>query len=652
METCEHYEEAPAIKALGFRFKLTEVYLWDDGSKETREVPLRKYKKFSESDEDNDEPSVPSPTIDAGALPEDVELARQMSALGLPMCFRTSKKMTSKVPKFKRKGPHLKHSHEHEENEDELLELNEVSELEIVSPRVFNDSKSNSLCCMSMAIAVDVRPQCLNSEGEDSVNSVLVTDVAAKEQTYDATCDVLSNNGECDSGRHSDVPFKGVAIATTSTNLVFCRSLMECECPEYSSVIHNDVEDEKFCNEDSNGQTGVSESAEYSLNSEVLEPFEVKRHESNDDLVDWQVYWDSFYSRNYFYNVKTNVSTWFPPPGMEHLASLHFSEKSSDVIAEHTEMDVDGSFSCHPQQSGEFLQNDSSLDDRPPEEQLTGIGFAADSLTVSLTEEVSESGHPQTKIVDPATDELDSQFEPAMTKQKKKARRMRLRRKSTKNDEELQFQGISKEYAASIGKYWCQRYLLFSRFDDGVKMDEEGWFSVTPELVAQHHAIRCGNGTIIDCFTGVGGNAIQFAIRSKHVIAIDIDRKKIDYAIHNAAIYGVDDRIDFVEADFFLLAPKLKADTCFLSPPWGGPDYAKVKTYDIQTMLKPHNGYSLFNTAKGVAGKIVMFLPRNVDVNQLAELSMSTTPPWSLEVEKNYLNGKLKAITAYFSEPQ
>jgi len=42
------------------------------------------------------------------------------------------------------------------------------------------------------------------------------------------------------------------------------------------------------------------------------------------------------------------------------------------------------------------------------------------------------------------------------------------------------------------------------------------------------------------------------------VVAIDIDPLKIDYARHNAAIYRVDDQIDFIVGDFFVLAPKLK----------------------------------------------------------------------------------------------
>jgi tRNA G37 N-methylase Trm5 len=42
------------------------------------------------------------------------------------------------------------------------------------------------------------------------------------------------------------------------------------------------------------------------------------------------------------------------------------------------------------------------------------------------------------------------------------------------------------------------------------------------------------------------------------VIAIDIDPHKIEFARANAAVYGVADRIDFLVADFFAIAPSLK----------------------------------------------------------------------------------------------
>lgn len=37
----------------------------------------------------------------------------------------------------------------------------------------------------------------------------------------------------------------------------------------------------------------------------------------------------------------------------------------------------------------------------------------------------------------------------------------------------------------NLWKYWMQRYTLFARFDDGVLLDVEGWFSVTPEAIAR-----------------------------------------------------------------------------------------------------------------------------------------------------------------------
>lgn len=42
---------------------------------------------------------------------------------------------------------------------------------------------------------------------------------------------------------------------------------------------------------------------------------------------------------------------------------------------------------------------------------------------------------------------------------------------------------------------------------------------------------------------------------------------KIELARNNAKVYGVDDRIEFIVGNFMELAPSLKADVVFLSPP-------------------------------------------------------------------------------------
>lgn len=52
---------------------------------------------------------------------------------------------------------------------------------------------------------------------------------------------------------------------------------------------------------------------------------------------------------------------------------------------------------------------------------------------------------------------------------------------------------------------------IFYRFDEGIQLDKESWFSVTPENVAWHIANKCGYDVVLDAFCGAGGNTIQFA---------------------------------------------------------------------------------------------------------------------------------------------
>ncbi|NXU88716.1 TGS1 synthase, partial [Xiphorhynchus elegans] len=225
-----------------------------------------------------------------------------------------------------------------------------------------------------------------------------------------------------------------------------------------------------------------------------------------------------------------------------------------------------------------------------------------------------------------------------ITAKKKKKRRRRSK---------ITLRGVPAEIAADpeLIKYWAQRYRLFSRFDEGIKLDREGWFSVTPEKIAKHIAVRVSQSfncdIIVDAFCGVGGNAIQFALTSKRVIAIDIDPEKLILARNNAEVYGVADQIEFVCGDFMLLAADLRADVVFLSPPWGGPDYATAEIFDIQTMICP-DGYPF-----QITNNIVYFLPRNADINQVASLA---GPGGKVEIEQNFLNNKLKTITAYFGD--
>jgi trimethylguanosine synthase len=43
---------------------------------------------------------------------------------------------------------------------------------------------------------------------------------------------------------------------------------------------------------------------------------------------------------------------------------------------------------------------------------------------------------------------------------------------------------IPTDMPKNIRKYWYRRYDMFRRFDEGIKLSNEMWFSVTPEAVA------------------------------------------------------------------------------------------------------------------------------------------------------------------------
>ena len=129
------------------------------------------------------------------------------------------------------------------------------------------------------------------------------------------------------------------------------------------------------------------------------------------------------------------------------------------------------------------------------------------------------------------------------------------------SEHEKRFDNPNGEH--DVRKYWSQRFRYFSRFDDGIKTDAQGLFSVTPEAIAHYVANSCSCDVIVDGFCGIGGNAIRFATTCKRVIAIDIDPTKIEYAKHNARVYDVHDKIEFIVGDFFKFALQSLQTRCF-----------------------------------------------------------------------------------------
>ncbi|KAF8319396.1 S-adenosyl-L-methionine-dependent methyltransferase, partial [Clavulina sp. PMI_390] len=265
-----------------------------------------------------------------------------------------------------------------------------------------------------------------------------------------------------------------------------------------------------------------------------------------------------------------------------------------------------------------------------------------------------------------------------------------------------------KEVPNHLKKYFAQRERFFSLYSKGCLLDEEGWYSVTPERIANQIAERCRCDTIVDAFCGVGGNAIAFAQTCERVIAIDNSPVRLALARHNAVVYGVHERIEFILADFPTWARSVqsirskgslspnsspvasasppsstKIDIVFLSPPWGGPSYisststsafkasAVVSTNDVGgdavvgdetlvshptftlDMVSPLPGDELFELARGLTPHIAYYLPRNTDIEQISRLvggapSAPGVEVEKIEIEEEWMGSKLKALTCYF----
>ncbi len=195
-------------------------------------------------------------------------------------------------------------------------------------------------------------------------------------------------------------------------------------------------------------------------------------------------------------------------------------------------------------------------------------------------------------------------------------------------------------FGKKLQKYWDRRYELFSKFDEGIRVDEQALFSIEPEENAIYHAKRLKDKIILDSFGCVGGSAIAFAQYCKKVYMIEIDKNRIEMAKNNAQVYDVEGKIKFIHGDYFEEAPKVKADVVYLDPPWGGPEYKNLKEFKLDNFSP--NGHEILNLAFKYFPQVVMRIPVNFNLNELKRYDRK------FEIVDNYIKEKLVAKTVYF----
>lgn len=215
-------------------------------------------------------------------------------------------------------------------------------------------------------------------------------------------------------------------------------------------------------------------------------------------------------------------------------------------------------------------------------------------------------------------------------------------------------------------KYWRQRYSIFSKYDEGILMNQELWFSVTPEAIAifiakylrsyyitdGYKTIEDDDFTIIDVFCGGGGNTIQLAKRFRNVIAIDSNKDNLFCCEHNCSVYGLNEHVQFMKDDWVTTNKQYfideSVDTIFASPPWGGPGYKNSEIFDLN-YLQPLPLKELLESFFQITYNVCLFLPRNSDVSQISTITRELLGEESkCKILYTSSNGLLKGMFVMF----
>lgn len=125
----------------------------------------------------------------------------------------------------------------------------------------------------------------------------------------------------------------------------------------------------------------------------------------------------------------------------------------------------------------------------------------------------------------------------------------------------------------------------------GTRCDPEARWSLTPEPLALELGRRARGRSVLDAGCGAGGNTLGFARAGCTVAAVESDPERLACARHNAALYGVSDRIRFIAGDAREEVTRSTAEVLFVDPPWGR-DYDKhrmqLADLPLLTALLPH----------------------------------------------------------------
>ncbi len=175
-------------------------------------------------------------------------------------------------------------------------------------------------------------------------------------------------------------------------------------------------------------------------------------------------------------------------------------------------------------------------------------------------------------------------------------------------------------FGEGVQKYWDKRHQLFSLFNEGVIIDRESLYSISPEKIAAQNAIETGSTLrVLDAFCGVGGDSIALAKAGHLVIACDTNEDRLKATQQNAEIYKVAPRITFEESCALDAIDDHEFDVAYFDPPWGGPDYYKKEQFRLRDFAVDGNILIENALEQEKCHTVVFKIPTNFNIAELEQ---------------------------------
>ena len=229
----------------------------------------------------------------------------------------------------------------------------------------------------------------------------------------------------------------------------------------------------------------------------------------------------------------------------------------------------------------------------------------------------------------------------------------------------------------SVSKYWMHRLDILGNFDEVCwELDEESWYSITPEALALHHAAqisaycqeRLENASSLcvwDAFGGVGGNVVGCLREGHRVWMSDIHARRVASAqsISLQLTAAREGRLQVIcAAAQSLLCPAWVDlfDCLIWDPPWGGPDiYNASQLLGLDIFPIECLQVLQFYLQHCPSGLALLFVPKTLDIAELLawiHTAFSSSPTRAaaidhvnvnINIERNYQRSKLVGLTLY-----